>query len=447
MPYTFARSQALFDRATRSIAAGVNSGIRKMEAPVPLYFTKGSGPNLWDADGNHYLDFQLGQGALLYGHAPAGMADAMAAQARLGTHWAAQCELEIEVAERIQAMIPSAELVRFNNSATEVVLSAFRLARAHTGRKLILRFEGHYHGWADEGLVGFANPMDKWGDDENPARLHPSKGVIPEVLDQFVMARWNDPGHLRRVVDRYRGQLAAIVFEPVLCNTCCLEPVASLMSTIRELCDRDGMLMISDETITGFRFGASCAQGHYGFRPDLTILGKAVGGGTPFAALAGTKAAFAKILSGEVVHAGTLNGNPLCLAASKWSLDQVLALGKNHPAGIQRLGQRLMDGLVTLSREHGVPMRPQGPRLIFHAVMLKLGAAEGPIMDYRDYVRRHDAPRWMHLRRCLLEEGVRAIERGLWSISLAHDESHIDQALQRAAIAFRRHVETWKAPA
>lgn len=447
MAYTFARSQALFDRAARSIAGGVNSGIRKMEAPVPLYFTKGSGPNLWDADGNHYLDFQLGQGALLYGHAPAGMAEAMAAQARLGTHWAAQCELEIEVAERIQAMIPSAELVRFNNSATEVVLSAFRLARAHTGRKLILRFEGHYHGWADEGLVGFANPMDKWGEDENPARLHPSKGVIPEVLDQFVVARWNDPEHLRRVVDRYRGQLAAIVFEPVLCNTCCLEPVAGLMPTIRELCDRDGMLMISDETITGFRFGASCAQGYYAFRPDLTILGKAVGGGTPFAALAGTKAAFAKILSGEVVHAGTLNGNPLCLAASKWSLDQVLALGQSHPANLQRLGRKLIDGLVTLSHQHGVPLRPQGPELIFHAVMLKPGAAEGPIIDYRDYVRRHDAPRWMHLRRCLLEEGVRAIERGLWSISLAHEDSHIDQALQRAAIAFRRHGATWQAPA
>ncbi len=447
MPYTFARSHALFDRATRSIAAGVNSGIRKMEAPVPLYFTKGSGPNLWDTDGNHYLDFQLGQGALLYGHAPAGMAEAMAAQARLGTHWAAQCELEIEVAEQIQAMIPSAELVRFNNSATEVVLSAFRLARAHTGRKLILRFEGHYHGWADEGLVGFANPLDKWGDDETPARLHPSKGVIPEVLDQFVMARWNDPEHLRRVADRHRGQIAAIVFEPVLCNTCCLEPVAGLMSTIRELCDRDGMMMISDETITGFRFGASCAQGFYGFCPDLTILGKAVGGGTPFAALAGRKAAMAKILSGEVVHAGTLNGNPLCLAASKWSLDQVLALGQSHPAHIQRLGRKLMDGLVTLSREHGVPLRPQGPELIFHAVMLKPSAVEGPIKDYRDYVRRHDAPRWMHLRRCLLEEGVRAIERGLWSISLAHEGGHIDEALQRAAVAFRRHAATWQTPA
>ncbi|MBI4625973.1 MAG: aminotransferase class III-fold pyridoxal phosphate-dependent enzyme [Verrucomicrobia bacterium] len=447
MPYTFARSQELFQRAQRSIAAGVNSGIRKLEAPVPLYFTRGSGTNLWDADGNHYLDFQLGQGALLYGHAPAGLADALAAQARLGTHWAAQCELEIEVAERLQAMIPAAELIRFNNSATEVVTAAFRLARAHTGRPLILRCEGHYHGWADEGLVGFANPADKWGDDENPARFHPSKGVIPAVLEQFVVARWNDPEHLRRRVDQFKGQIAAIVFEPALCNTCCLEPVTGLMSTIRELCDREGMLMISDETITGFRFGASCAQGYYGFRPDLTVLGKAIGGGMPFAALAGTREAMAKIISGEVVHAGTLNGNPLCLAASKWCLDQIRALGAAHPAGIQKLGSRLMAGLTALARQHGVPLHPQGPGLIFHTVMLKPGAAGGAVRDYRDYVRRHDAPRWAHLRRCLLEEGVRAIERGIWSICLAHTESDIDEALIRAGRAFQRHAATWQTTA
>lgn len=443
MPYTFAKSSALFERAQRSIAAGVNSGIRKMEAPVPLYFARGSGPNLWDVDGNHYLDFQLGQGALFYGHAPAGMAEALAAQARLGTHWAAQCELEIEVAERVQAMIPSAELIRFSNSATEVVLTAFRLARAHTGRPLILKFEGHYHGWADEGLVGFAPPADRWGDEENPARLHPSKGVIPAVLDQFVVARWNDVAHLRRRVDQFRGQIAAIIFEPALCNTCCIEPVAGLMPAIRELCDRDGMLMISDETITGFRFGASCAQGFYGYRADLTVLGKAIGGGTPFAALAGTRAAMAKILSGEVIHAGTLNGNPLCLAASKWCLDQVKALGAAHPAGVQKLGRKLMTGLAALAREHGVPLRPQGPGLIFHTVMLKPGAAEGPVNDYRDYVRRHDGLRWAHLRRCLLEEGVRAIERGIWSISLAHTDADIDEALVRAARGFQRHAATW----
>jgi glutamate-1-semialdehyde 2,1-aminomutase len=154
----------------------------------------------------------------------------------------------------------------------------------------------------------------------------------------------------------------------------------------------------------------------------------------------------AKILSGEVVHAGTLNGNPLCLAASKWSLDQVIAQGADHPATIQRLGRRLMDGLAELGKKYGVPLRPQGPGLIFHTVTLKPGAAEGPIRDYRDYVRRHDAPRWGHLRRCLLEEGVRAIERGLWSISLAHRDAHIDETLARADRAFRRHAETWKAP-
>src|SRR5258707_9328406 len=196
MPYQFTKSKALYDRATRSIAAGVNSGIRKMEQPVPLYFSHGDGPRVWDVDGNEYIDFQIGQGALLYGHAPAGMAEAIAAQAKLGTHWAAQSELEIDVAERLQSMIPSAELVRLNNSATEVVLSALRLARAHTGRPLVLKFEGHYHGWSDEGLVGFAPPPDKWGADDAPARLHPSQGVIPEVLEKFVVARWNDPEHL-----------------------------------------------------------------------------------------------------------------------------------------------------------------------------------------------------------------------------------------------------------
>lgn len=447
MPYTFPRSEALFQRAKNSIASGVSSGIRKLEAPVPLYFTHGRGPRLFDVDGHDYIDFQIGQGAILYGHAPEGMATALAAQAHRGTHWAAQSELEIEVAERLQAMIPSAELVRFNNSATEVVSAAFRLARAHTGRPLILRFEGHYHGWGDEGLVGFAPPPDRWGEDENPARLHPSQGVIPEVLEHFVVAQWNDPAHLRRRVAEYKGQIAAIVFEPVLCNTCCIEAATELVRTIRELCDQEGMLMIADETITGFRFGAGCAQGHYGFKPDLTILGKAIGGGTPFAALAGTRAAMAKIVSGEVVHAGTLNGNPLCLAASKWCLDYVRDLGPAHPANIQALGRELMQGLVELARRYNVPLRPQGPGLVFHSVMLKPGADEGPIRDYRDYVRRHDAPRWAHLRRCLLEEGVRAIERGLWFVSLAHDQGEIRAALARAEGAFARHALTWQTPA
>ncbi|MFM2169574.1 MAG: hypothetical protein RIS79_3945 [Verrucomicrobiota bacterium] len=445
MSYTFPKSAELYARAQRSIAAGINSGIRKMEAPVPLYFDHGSGSRLFDVDGNEYIDFQIGQGAILYGHAPKGMAEAISAQAFKGTHWAAQSELEIDVAERLQKMIPGAERVRFNNSATEVVLSALRLARAHTGRPLILKFEGHYHGWADEGLVGFAPPPDKWGDDENPTRLHPSQGVIPEVLGTFVVARWNDPEHLRRKVEEHHGQIAAIIFEPVLCNTGCMPAAPGMISTIRELCDANGIVMIADETITGFRFGPGCAQSYYGFMPDLTILGKAVGGGVPFAALVGKESFFAKIISGEVVHAGTLNANPLCLAAAKWCLDEVIALGDKHPAGVIALGEQLMAGLSKLAAQHNIPLQPQGPGLVFHCAMLKPGADKGPITSYRDYVRRHDAPRWAHLRRCLLEEGVRAIERGLWFISLAHTQADIDEALKRAEKAFARHAAEWKA--
>ena len=439
----YSKSRELFARAQTCIAAGVNSGIRKMEQPVPLYFSHGQGATLTDVDGNSYLDFQIGQGAILYGHAPAGMAAAIAAQAALGTHWAAQCELEIEVAERLQKLIPSAELVRFNNSATEVVLSALRLARAHTGRPLILKFEGAYHGWADEGLVGFAPPPQAWGDPEEPSRIHPSAGVIPEVLEQFVVARWNDPAHLRRIVQKHRGQIAAVIFEPIICNTCCLQPVPGMIETLLEVCREEGMLLIADETITGLRMGGGGAQEFLGFQADLTILGKAIGGGVPFAALAGKREAMQTIIDGRVVHAGTLNGNPLCLAAAKWCLDQVLELGPRHPGGLVNLGQQLMQGLRASAQRHGVPMHPQGPGPAFHCVMLKPGAAEGPVLDYRDYVQRHDAARWAHLRLCLLEQGVRAIERGLWFVSLAHTQADIDEALRRADAAMAQHASQW----
>jgi glutamate-1-semialdehyde 2,1-aminomutase len=439
----FEKSRALFERSQQSVAGGVNSGIRKLEAPVPLFFSHGKGSRLFDVDGNEYIDFQIGQGAILYGHAPAGMAEALAAQAGLGVHWAAQSQLECEVAERLQQMIPTAERVRFNSSATEVVTAAFRIARAHTGRKLILKFEGHYHGWADEGLVGFAPPPDQWGSEAEPTRLHPSAGVVEAVLDQFVVARWNDIGHLRSRVEQYRGQIAAIVCEPCCCNTSCMEPEPGQLAAIRELCDAEGALMIADETITGFRFGAAGAQGYYGVDPDLTVLGKAIGGGVPFAALAGMASVFESVINGKVVHAGTLNGNPLCLAASRWCLDTVLAAGPLHPATLNQLGRLLMHGLAELAGKFGVPLRTQGPGLVFHSTMLKPGAPEGPILEYREYARRHDAQRWAHLRRCLLEEGIRAIERGLWFMSFAHTPEDIAETLRRAEPAFARHASEW----
>ena len=223
-----------------------------------------------------------------------------------------------------------------------------------------------------------------------------------------------------------------------------MEPDPGLLEAIRELCDSEGALMIADETITGFRFGAAGAQGYYGVDPDLTILGKAIGGGLPFAALVGKAVFFQTVISGKVVHAGTLNGNPPCLAASRWCLDAIVAMGDSHPRSSIALGKALMQGLRSLADQYAIPLRPQGPGLVFHSTMLKPGAAEGMVRSYRDYAQRHDAARWAHLRRCLLENGVRAIERGLWFLSLAHTESDVHEALTRAQPAFERHASEWQ---
>ena len=445
MSYSFAESMRLHARAVGSIAGGVNSGIRRLERPCPLYFQRGRGARLWDVDNNEYIDYQLSQGALFWGHAPEGFSASLAAQAELGVHWAAQCQLEIEVAERLRRFMPAMERVRFCCTATEAVATAFRLARAYTRRPLILRFEGHYHGWSDEGLVGFAPPPDRWGSENEPARLHPSEGVIPAVLDQFVVARWNDPDHLLSLTRRHRDSLAAIVCEPILCNTSCIAPTDGLVAALRSSCDESGALLIADETITGLRFGPGGAQAELGFIPDLTVMGKALGGGVPFAAVGGRTDVMDKIARGEVVHSGTLNGNPLCLAASAWCLEAIGSGGTGYPRELNALGERLMSGLRELARQHATPLLLQGPGLVFHTGIAKPDTSDRPFRDYRDFVLRHDAARWADLRLCLLGEGVRAIERGLWFLSLAHRENDIDETLKRAERAFRRHTESWLA--
>ena len=233
-------------------AAKVLSGPQSNLAPAmpiaPIFAQRAAGHRIFDVEGRDYIDLALTMGPLIFGHGHPQWISAVEAQLRtLPSPLPGQfySPLEVELGERMISAIPCAELVKYGLSGSEVVQLVFRLARAFTSRPYVLRFDGHYHGWMDEGVVGFANPMDRWGDDENPARTHPSKGVIPEVLDQFVVARWNDPEHLRRRVDEFRGKIAAIIFEPALCNTCCIEPVPGLMATIRELCDRDGMLSVS----------------------------------------------------------------------------------------------------------------------------------------------------------------------------------------------------------
>ncbi len=425
--HSFNQSKELFDRAKNSIAGGVNSGIRLMETPVPLYHTHGRGSRLWDEDGNEYIDYQIGQGALLLGHAHPSIAKALCDQAGKGTHWAAQSRLEIDVAEFLQKHIPVCEKVRFGNSATEILIAVTRLARFHTGKWKFLRFEGHYHGWNDEGLFGVAPPPDTWNGvegDGTPPR-HLSQGIIPELASYHLLAQWNNPESVDNLFARHGGEIAAIICEPTLCNNGCIQPEAGFLQHLRNLCDEHGTVLVFDETISGFRFGLGGAESWSGVRPDICVLGKALGGGVPIAALGAREELMQHIINGDVVHAGTLNGNPLCLASAKAALG-ALETDQGYAERLQRLGRRLMEGLTELGARAGIPLCVSGPGAVFQVTVTDQSAPR----NYRDYVLHNDRQRWFRLREALLRRGVRTTCRGIWFISCAHTEEDIKKTLE-----------------
>lgn len=432
----FAKSQELFNRARKSMPGGVNSGIRLLETPVPLYHTHGKGARLWDVDDNEYIDYQIGQGALILGHAHPAIAEALSSQAYLGTHWAAQSELEISVAETLQRHIPVCEQVRFSNSATEIIIAVTRLARAATGRWKLLRFEGHYHGWNDEGLFGFAPDPAQWKEGEPSQPTHPSAGIVPDLAQYHLPAQWNDLESVERHFAENKDEIAAIICEPLMCNSGCIQPDPEFLSGLREICDRHKSLLVFDETITGFRFGMSGAEGWSGVQPDIMIMGKAIGGGVPFAALGARKPLMEMIEQGKVIHAGTLNGNPICLAAANACL-KILENDTGYPDRLRSLGRKLMQGLDDLGSKYGIPLKTSGPGAAFQVVI-----TEGPLpKNHREYVRSHDKPRWNKLRELLLLQGVRTTCRGLCFVSCAHTEADIDETLALADKAFANAKE------
>ncbi|MFV0338498.1 MAG: aspartate aminotransferase family protein [Chthoniobacterales bacterium] len=425
--YTFERSQELLNKSRNYIAGGVNSGIRGLETPVPLFFERGSGSRLWDVDGNEHIDFQLGQGALILGHAHPAIAGALAEQSALGTHWTAQSQLEIDVAKILCEEIPACDLLRFNNSATEALIAVTRLARRKTGRNKLLRFEGHYHGWNDEGLFGYAPAQNTWDDENGTKPVHPSGGILPDLQNYQVLAQFNNLETVARRFEQNKGEIAALLVEPVSCNNGAISPEPGFLEGLRKLCDENGTVLVFDETITGVRFGLAGAEGWSGVRPDIFVMGKAIGGGVPFA-LIGGKAEFMEVIArGEVIHAGTLNSNPLCLAASKATLT-ALKNDASFADRLQSLGQRLMRGLNELGRENNIPILATGRGANFHILVTEKEAPK----NYREYFLNNDRETWGKFRTELNIRGVRTTERGLCFLSAVHTEADIDEALNRA---------------
>ena len=416
------RSEELLQRSKRVIAGGVNSNVRLLAVPRPLFFARGEGPRITDVDGNTYLDYVLGQGPLIHGHGhPELLAAAVAAMGR-GMMFAAQHELEVELAERVCGMVPAAERVRFGSSGSEMIQAAFRIARAHTGRDKILKFEGHYHGWFDNVLVSVAPPMDAAGPREAPRAVAGSRGQCPAALEDVIVLPWNDIELLERTLRSRAEEIAAVITEPVMANVGCILPRPGYLDRMRALCDELGIVLIFDEVITGFRLAPGGAQELLGVTPDLCTFGKAMAGGFPIACLAGRDDLMESLTRG-VNHSGTYNANLLVTGAAIACLDLLTRSQGQAYRHLRSQGERLRSGIAAAAESAGVQVQIQGIGPMFHVAF-----ADEPLTDYRTSTRQ-DVPRYHQLCRALLERGVRALERGLWYVSTAHATEDIHETL------------------
>ncbi len=419
----YQRSAELFERAQASLAGGVSSNVRALAQP-PLYFRSATGTRLVDADENIYLDFTLSQGPMFLGHSPASVLDFVNQAMRAGQLYGAQHELEIELAERFQRIVPCAELVRFCNSGSEAVHAAIRAARAATGRPKVLRFEGHYHGWYDEALVSAAPSLEQAGPREAPSPVLGSDGQLGSSGANIIILPWNDVDLLRTTLRRRGSEVAAVIMEPVMCNNACIPPQPGYLEAARDLCTEHGIVLIFDEVITGFRLDLAGAQGFFGVTPDMATFGKAMANGFPVACLAGKRTLMEPIANLQVNHSGTYNSNVMVTAAAHATISELENLDYQS---VYRLGEALMNGLRELAAKAGLSVLAQGFGPVFHLAFTERDS----IVDYRDSLE-NDAQRNREFVGAMLDRGIRLLSRGLWYLSAAHTEADIRRALAAA---------------
>ena len=419
----WARSRALLRRAASSLPHGVSSPFRAA-APVPLYFRSGEGSRLVDVDANEYIDFALAWGPLILGHRHPRIIEAMRAAADQPLVYGAQHQLEPEVCERIQRLVPCAERIALTSSGSEAVQLAFRLARAATGRSVILKFEGHYHGWMDSALVSYKATAEALGPRNAPRVVLGSMGQPSNSVDNAACTSWNDVDLLNDQFSRQGDRIAAVVMEPVLCNSGCLLPKAGYLEAVREICDRAGALLIFDEVITGFRIGLGGAQEAFGVIPDITTLGKALGGGVPVSAVAGRAGIMGMIAPGQVAWGGTFNGNPLSLAGTRACLDALAERNGDALRRANRAGARMMDGIRDSAARLGIRLSVTG----FGAAFAIHFTSRGEIHDYRDTLDGNRDLLARFIRRAL-DEGLYLLPDGRFYVSAAHSQRDIDEAI------------------
>jgi glutamate-1-semialdehyde 2,1-aminomutase len=416
----------LYLRACQVIPGGVNSPVRAFRAVGgdPPFIARAEGAYLYDEDGRSYVDYVLSWGPLILGHRHPAVVEALQGALERGTSFGAATLAEVELAEEIAAALPGVEMVRLVNSGTEATMSAVRLARAYTGRDKILKFEGCYHGHADAFLIAAGSGALTFGVPTSP-------GVPAAVATDTLVAPFNDLARVEEIFVRHGEEIAAVIVEPVAGNMGVVLPEPGYLEGLREITCRFGSLLIFDEVITGFRVAFEGAQGYFGVIPDLTCLGKIIGGGLPVGAYGGRRKIMEMVApSGPVYQAGTLSGNPLAVAAGL----AVLRVLKDRTLydELARRTESLATGLAAAAREAGVPVR------INHiGSMLTVFFTGGPVTDYAT-ARRSDTARFAAFFRSMLEQGVYLppSQFEAWFLSAAHGEEELRRTLEAARKAF-----------
>jgi glutamate-1-semialdehyde 2,1-aminomutase len=416
-----ARSSRLFTRAQAILPGGVDSPVRafKSVGAAPLFIQRAAGSRIQDVDGNTFVDYVMSWGPLIHGHAPNGLVKALAAAARDGTSFGAPSPLEVALGERVRALMPSIERVRFVSSGTEATMSAVRVARAATGRDRIVKFEGCYHGHADAFLVKAGSGALTFGTPTSP-------GVTAAASADTVVASYNDVASVHAAFAANPGRIAALIVEPIAGNMGLVPPADGFLRALREACTASGALLIFDEVISGFRASAGGAQSIYDVRPDLTCLGKIIGGGLPVGAYGG-RADLMDLVSpaGPVYQAGTLSGNPLAMTAGLWCLENLSA---KLYANLAALGVRLAEGLAEAARSAGVAVQVNA----FSSLLTPFFTAR-PVRDFASATSAN-TNHYATFFRAMIVRGIYPppSQFEAWFLSAAHTAKDVEKTIRAA---------------
>jgi glutamate-1-semialdehyde 2,1-aminomutase len=427
------RSAEWLERSLKVVAGGVSSDVRRSELPHPLFFQSGKGSRLYDIDGNEYIDYVLGQGPLLLGHSPRPVLEAVHQQLEQGLVYAAQHEAETELAEFLTEVIPCAQKVRFNSTGSEAVITALRIARAYRNRPLVVKFEGQWHGWYDSLFISTSPSLEQAGPHESPKAVLPSQGQVRNAAENVVVMPWNNLELLEDLFRQRGSEIAAVITEPMMCNSGSIAPLPGFLEGLRHLCDRYEITLIFDEVITGFRLALGGAQEAFGVVPDLATYAKGIASGFTLSAVAG-KAQWMDLIScGKVVHAGTYNSNPIVIAAG---LATVRHLKENRATlypHLYQLSDRLREGLRSSFKNAGLPALIGGLGPVVQVSLVDTTM----LRDYRDWLRR-DTAMYQRLVTQLVPLGVRTITRGTWYLSTAHTEDDVQLTVEKVDSALKR---------